>query len=199
MTRPPNSARLGIGRRSSPPTPTSQDVSPSRDYWILTPYGHDPRHAKLADGTDPADLVATGAQTSSLPRSRTPHRSATNLVDERFAHLPPHEAAIEALRVIAATPPERWETGTQDIAERLGLPASLLRTALHDLVNAWNHDPRGTAQHASATAPKSKTRLAHADAAGVHHHHPTRSPPDPSRQPPTDTCPRPWRRPVEDS
>ncbi len=29
-----------------------------RDYWILTDLGHDPLHATLPEGTDPADLVA---------------------------------------------------------------------------------------------------------------------------------------------
>ncbi|WP_220492293.1 AAA family ATPase [Propioniciclava sp. MC1683] len=143
-------------------------VAAERDYWILTPYGHHPRHAELPDGTDPADLVATGRADVLADALNSARPLADHLVDERFAHLPPHEAAVEALRVIAASQPARWETGTQDVAERLGLPASLLRTALHDLVNAWNRDPRRTAQHALRDANQVKTRLAYAETAGVH-------------------------------
>ncbi|MBK8463496.1 MAG: relaxase domain-containing protein [Nigerium sp.] len=143
-------------------------VAAERDYWILTPHGHDPRHAELPDGTDPADLVATGSAgvlAAALKRARP---LADQLVDERFAHLPASEATVDALRVIAASPPERWETGTQDVAERLRLPAGLLRTALHDLVNAWNQDPRGSAAIALRDVTHVKTRLAHAEAVGVH-------------------------------
>lgn len=143
-------------------------VAAERDYWILTPHGHDPRHAELPDGTDPADLLATGrgdVLAAALANSRP---LAEQLVDERFAHLPASEAAVDALRVIAASPPDRWETGTQDVAERLGLPASLLRTALHDLVDAWNQDPRGSAAIALRDVTHVKTRLAHAEAVGVH-------------------------------
>ena len=143
-------------------------VAAERDYWILAPYGHDPRYAALPDRTDPADLVATGrgdVLTAALANARP---LADHVVDERFAHLPPHEAAIDGLRVIAAGPPERWGTGTQDIAQRLDLPASVLRSALHDLVNPWNHDPRGTAQHALRDINQVKNRLAQAEAQGVH-------------------------------
>jgi len=143
-------------------------VAAERDYWILTPYGHHPRHAELPDGTDPADLVATGRGSVLANALDNARPLADQLVDERFAHLPASEAAIDALRIIAATPPERWETGTQDIAERLGLPASLLRTALHDLVDAWNRDPRAAAQTGLRDVNQVKTRLAQAEVAGVH-------------------------------
>ena len=35
-------------------------VAAERDYWILSPYGHDPRYAELPEGTDPAALLALG-------------------------------------------------------------------------------------------------------------------------------------------
>jgi hypothetical protein len=82
------------------------------------------------------------------------------LIDERLAHLPPAQAALEAVRIVAAQPPTRWETGAQHIADQLHLPASLIRGALKDLANAWNRDPRAAAQIPLRNTNVVKTRLA---------------------------------------
>ena len=135
-------------------------VAAERDYWILAPYQHDHRFARLPDGTDPADLVANG-QTARLVDALTQARPLGKLlVDERFAHLPPAAAALEAVRVVAAQPAARWETGAQGVADRLQLPASLIRTALKDMVAAWNGDPRAAAQTALRDVTQVKARLA---------------------------------------
>ena len=143
-------------------------VAAERDYWILMPYGHDPRYAALPDGTDPAELLATGRAAVLAAALKNAGSLAEQLVDERFAHLPAHEAAIEALRVIAASPAERWESGVQDVAERLAIPPSLLRSALHDVVTAWNRDPRIAAQGALRDVNEVKARLAQTAPAGVY-------------------------------
>ncbi len=83
-------------------------VAAERDYWILTPYGHDPRHAALPDGTDPADLVATGRGSVLADALENARPLADHLVDERFAHLPASEAAIDALR---SSPPPHPNAG----------------------------------------------------------------------------------------
>lgn len=142
-------------------------VAAERDYWILSPYGHDPRYAELPEGTDPAALLAlgrAGTLTAALDNT-TP--LADELIDERFAHLPAADAALEALRVLAAQPPGHWETGVHDIADRLPVPVSVLRTTLADLVTAWNEDPRGRAQVALRDLGDVKTRLARQEELGV--------------------------------
>ena len=70
------------------------------------------------------------------------------------------EAALEAVRIVAAQPPTQWENGAQHIADQLHLPASLIQGALKDLINAWNRDPRAAAQTPLHNASAVKTRLA---------------------------------------
>jgi len=135
-------------------------LAAERDYWILTPYGHDPRYASLPHGTDPADLVATGHPDRLLEALDQARPLADLLIDERFAHLPEAEAALEAVRVVAAQPPTRWETGAQQIADQLQIPASLIRTALTDYAAAWNHDARAAAQVPLRDLGTVKARLA---------------------------------------
>lgn len=134
-------------------------VAAERDYWILTPYGHDPCYAALPEGTDPADLLATGradALNSSLVNASP---LARRLIDERTRNLPAGEAALDALRIIAARPSQQWESGLQDLADRLAIPDSLLRPTLTDLVGAWNDEPRSRAQVAIGGINQVKTRL----------------------------------------
>ena len=135
-------------------------VAAERDYWILTPYGHDPRHAALPEGTDPADLLAAGRGGVLATALDNPRPLAHELIDERFAHLPAVDAALDALSVIAAQPSQEWESGLQDIAERVPVPASVLRTALGDLTTEWNGDPRAAAGIALRDQNHVKTRLA---------------------------------------
>jgi DNA primase catalytic core len=135
-------------------------VAAERDYWILTPHGHDPLYAQLPDGTDPADLIAAGNNAGLVEALAGATPLGGLLIDERLAHLPPAEAALEAVRIVAAQPPTQWETGAQHIADQLHLPASLIRGALKDLVNAWNRDPRAAAQIPLRHASVVKTRLA---------------------------------------
>jgi len=134
-------------------------VAAERDYWILTPYSHDPRYAALPDGTDPADLVATGRRGVLTAALVNATRLAHVLVDERAAHMPVGEAALEVLRVIAAQPSQHWEDGLQDLADRLAIPDSVLRPTLADLVNAWNDQPRAAAQFALRGLGDVKNRL----------------------------------------
>jgi DNA primase len=134
-------------------------VAAERDYWILTPHGHHPLYAQLPDATDPADLAAgnIGGLVEVLAGA-TP--LAELLIDERFAHLPLAQAALEAVRIVAAQPPAHWQTGVQHIADQLHLPASLIRGALKDLVIAWNRDPRAAAQIPLRNTSGVKARLA---------------------------------------
>ena len=135
-----------------------------RDYWILTPYGHHPRYAALPDGSDPAELHATRRGQTLVDALDQATPLADLLVDERFAHLPAPEAALETLRVIAAQPPDQWEDGLQHVADRLDVHATLLRPTLRDIIDAWNTDTRAAAQVPMKDVGKVKTRLARGEA-----------------------------------
>lgn len=135
-------------------------VAAQRDYWILTPYQHNPRYAALPPNTDPADLVANN-QTHTLTQAlnnATP--LAHHLIDERFAHLPPYQAAQQALQIIAAQPPNQWENGLQHTAQQINSHPDVLRHALTQHVTAWNQNPQQAAQKQLATINQTKTRLA---------------------------------------
>jgi DNA primase len=134
-------------------------VAAERDYWILTPHGHHPLYAQLPDATDPADLAA-GNKAGLLEVLAGATPLAELLIDERFAHLPLAQAALEAVRIVAAQPPAHWQTGVQHIADQLHLPAGLIRGALKDLVIAWNRDPRAAAQIPLHNTSWVKARLA---------------------------------------
>ena len=65
------------------------------------------------------------------------------------------------------------QTGAQrskDIADRLPLPVSVLRTTLADFVTAWNTDPRARAQIALRDVGDVKTRLVHQTENSVREH-----------------------------
>ena len=145
-------------------------VAAERDYWILTPYGHDPRYAELPNGSDPADLVATGHSAVLIAALDNAAPLAHQLIDERFAHLPDADAALDALRVIAAQPSLSWENGLQDISDRLAIPDGVLRTTLADLVTAWNEDPRAGGQVALRDIGDVKIRLVYQAENGVREH-----------------------------
>jgi DNA primase len=134
-------------------------LAAERDYWLLTLYNLDPTHAVLPEGTDPADLVASG-QAASLNEAIVRARPlADSLIDERLDHIEGAEAALDAVRVLAAQPADRWIAGTEHIAERTGLPPTLLRSALASMVRARNADPRKATQAATDQITETKDRL----------------------------------------
>ncbi|HQH74407.1 MAG TPA: hypothetical protein PK360_20190, partial [bacterium] len=69
-----------------------------------------------------------------------------SLIDERLTNLLGAEPALDAIRVLAAQPPSQWNAGAAHIAERTGLPPSLIRSSLASMVRAWNADPRRAAE-----------------------------------------------------
>ncbi|MDO5670110.1 MAG: MobF family relaxase [Corynebacterium sp.] len=134
-------------------------LAAERDYWMLTPHGLDPRYAILNPGSDPAELLATG-QAAALNHALTEAGSlADALINERISNLPTPEAALGAVAVLAAQPPERWEDGVQALGDRLGLPAGFLRGALKDHVRAWNTNARRAADSQLARTHDVKSRL----------------------------------------
>ncbi|PKQ22667.1 MAG: transfer protein Tra, partial [Actinobacteria bacterium HGW-Actinobacteria-5] len=121
-------------------------VAAERDYWLLSTYGLDPRVALLPEGSDPADLLARN-QAESLARTvQSAGVLGDHLIEERLGQVS-SDSALEATEIVAAQPAERWNAGVEHIAERSGIPSSLLRAALVDMVRAWNADASNCAEH----------------------------------------------------
>jgi DNA primase catalytic core len=134
-------------------------VAAERDYWLLTLYNLDPTHAVLPEGTDPADLIADGNAARLADAITHAKPLADSLIDERLDHIEGMEAALDAVRVLAAQPPDRWIAGTEHIAERNGLPPTLVRSALASMVRARNADPRKATQAETDQITETKDRL----------------------------------------
>lgn len=134
-------------------------VAAERDFWLLTLYNLDPTHAILPEGTDPADLLAAGDAAGLADAITLAWPLADSLIDERLDHIEGTEAALDAVRVLAAQPADRWITGTEHIAERTGLPPTLLLSALASMVKARNADPRKATQAATDQVTQTKDRL----------------------------------------
>lgn len=116
-------------------------VAAQRDYWILTRHLLQPRHAALPEGSDPAELVATGHTRQLLDALDHARPLADVLIEERLTNLPPAEAALAAAVVIAAQPVDSWEPSVHTVAERIGVDADIVRTTVWPFIHAWNNDP----------------------------------------------------------
>ena len=116
-------------------------VAAQRDYWILTPQLLQPRCAALPEGSDPADLVATGSGPQLVDALDQARPLADVLIDERLANLLPVEAALAAAPVIAAQPVDAWERAVHTVAERIGVDADVIRSSVAAFIRAWNNDP----------------------------------------------------------
>ena len=134
-------------------------LAAERDYWLLTLYNLDPTHAGLPDGSDPADLVAAGDRAGLVGAIAHARPLADSLIDERLDHLDATQAALDALRILAAQPTGRWTAGCENIAERTGLPSVVLRSAFAPIVKARNADPRKATQAGIDQVAQTKDRL----------------------------------------
>jgi DNA primase catalytic core len=135
-------------------------VAAERDYWLLTLYNLDPTHAVLPDRTDPADLVASGNAARLAEAIAQAQPLADTLIDERLDNVEGSEAVLDAVRVLAAQPANRWTAGAEHIAERTGLPSALVRSALASMARARNAEPRKATQAATDQVAAVKDRLA---------------------------------------
>jgi DNA primase catalytic core len=132
-------------------------VAAQRDYWILTPHLLHPRHAALPEGSDPAELVATGHTQQLLDALDHARPLADALIEERLTNLPPAEAALAAAVVIAAQPVEAWEPSVHIVAEQVGVDADVIRTTVWPFIHAWNNDPARLADQQLGLTSRSLT------------------------------------------
>ena len=134
-------------------------VAAQRDYWILTPQLLQPRYAALPDGSDPADLVATGGAPQLVDALDQARPLAEVLIDERLANLPPVEAALAAAPVIAAQLVDAWEPAVHTVAERIGVEADVIRSSAAAFIRAWNNDPARVADQQLSLTNQVRDRL----------------------------------------
>ena len=134
-------------------------VAAQRDYWILTPQLLQPRFATLPDGSDPAELVATGSGPQLVDALDQARPLADVLIDERLANLPPVEAALAAAPVIAAQPVDAWEPAVHTVAERIGVDADVIRSSAAAFTRAWNNDPARLADQQLSLTAQVRERL----------------------------------------
>jgi DNA primase catalytic core len=134
-------------------------VAAQRDYWMLTPQLLRPRHASLPEGTDPAELVASGHAAQLLNELDSDKPLADNLIAERLSNLPPAEAVLTAAPVIAAQPVESWEPSIRSVADRLSIDPDLVRSTVWPFIHAWNQDPSRLAEQQLRLSGNIRDRL----------------------------------------
>lgn len=176
-------------------------VAAERDYWQLTPYGHDPRRAVFPAGTDPADHLANHgphALTRALDQAEP---IAPAMINERINNLPEPTAVDQATQIAAARPARYWDTDTETIAVELDVPHQTVREALARNVRTWNQDPRQAAsqiqfrstevrRRLEAAAKTSRwTQLANTTDPRLTRHSPNRRTPPPQRPGPRSPAP----------
>ena len=155
-------ARLGTQPIVATDADLAGRIAAERDYWMLSCYRLDPLHARLPDGTDPADLLALAGPTALTEALAAAQPLAEQLIDERLKNLPPTHAVLEAARVVAARPSRHWNQDSTAISSRLGVPTVQVRHALRTLANQWNTDPRQAAQQPLQALGEVKRRISRA-------------------------------------
>jgi len=121
------------------------EAAAQRHYWLLAAENLHPLVADLPTGTDPADLLASNTARSlwtALDEAQPLH---DRLLDRALATHLGEDAVLQAIHLLASQPADTWKSSIGLIAERSGLPVSLVSVALSPIVRAWNASPRAAA------------------------------------------------------
>ncbi len=136
-----------------------------RDYWILTDLGHDPLHANLSEGSDPADLIAEerredlpAALRAAIPLSRV-------MLERAISEYTAPGNIDDAIRIIAASNPSRWSSETDEFAEATGRPVAVLHKALAAHLGLESANAQTTG---NPNLPLARTALLHNPDPAVH-------------------------------
>ena len=120
-------------------------------YWILCAHGADPRHLRLPDGLDPADLhTKSPHQLASLINHALP--LATSMVDDLIEHRVDESPATrlrlvrETAQIIGALPPQQWLPHITHVLEHVDAPPGALHLEVADAGSAWSADPVSAAR-----------------------------------------------------
>ncbi|NHA69970.1 MobF family relaxase [Phycicoccus flavus] len=156
-------AQAAHQHRQQPIVATDPDLAGQtaahRAYWLLAQHNLDPTTVALRPGTDPAALLHLhgASEVRSALTAVTPLADA--LLQERLTHLDGMLGARQALTVLAASHPSRWEAGIDSIAETSGVPHIVLRRHLADAVARWEHEPHDLANHQLDDTSSARARL----------------------------------------
>ena len=143
-------------------------IAAERDYWLLTPHGLNPHHAALPPGEDPASLLTTGGPTALRAALHQAGPLAITLRTERLTNLPTADQQIaEAALVLAAQPPDHWQTAIEAIARRTGQPVDQVSEAVARAAHDWNQDRRRASTRQLDTTREVRARLQAASGAPV--------------------------------
>ncbi len=134
-------------------------VAAERAYWMLTPHNLDPDHLALRDGSDPADLFRQAGPNAVREALDAAEPLGPSLVEERLDHLSAPAALTAAAQVLAARPPEAWDSGAAALADRLQVSTVAARKELHHHVVDWDRDPAVRAQERLNESAQVRQRL----------------------------------------
>ena len=134
-------------------------VAAERDYWLLTPHGLDPTHARFPQGLDPADVLTQRGPSALAAALDSAASLGQVLLEERTSNMDPAAALLEAVQVLAARRPNAWEHGVQQLGERLYVGDEVAARFLRDAVETWDADPRTVAADKAASAGVVRARL----------------------------------------
>ncbi len=101
-----------------------------RDYWILTETGHDPLHATLPEGNDPADLVAEQRSGQLVTTLRESVPLSRDMFTRAISEHARTGSINDAIRVIGATSPARWSGAIIELSDATGMSTIQLQVAL---------------------------------------------------------------------
>ena len=101
-----------------------------RDYWILTELGHDPLHANLPKGTDPADLIACERAQEITAALRASTALSQVMLEKAVAQSAGTGRIYEAIRIIGAANPSRWGGAIATLTRATGRQVPELETLL---------------------------------------------------------------------
>ncbi|MDN5896080.1 MAG: toprim domain-containing protein [Nocardioides sp.] len=135
-------------------------VAAERDFWMLTPHGLDPGYAQFPTNMDPAELLTLRGPAELVASLASATPLGDLLLAERLDNLPPEQARLAAITVVAARPSDSWDNGTSRVQARLALSQLRARRELRNAVRTWNADPRRAAANELADSNKVRARLA---------------------------------------
>ena len=136
-----------------------------RDYWQLTPWGIDPQLAHLPGGTDPASVLTTFGSDSLQVILDNATPAADQMINTLIDDLPPGQALAPAAQILAARPPQTWQTTTVELSRAINVHPEIIRAVLTERVVAWNADPRRAATSFGRDDAELRRRLCEADVA----------------------------------
>jgi DNA primase catalytic core len=125
-----------------------------RDFWQLAARYHNPSHALVPHGKDPAELYQTNGPDALRDLLDQSNPLADHVIAMRTApfanRLDTVEGRIHATRraapVVAALPPDLWSDRASMLSQQLDVSYGIALNEILDAHTAWSNDPNGQAR-----------------------------------------------------